>query len=241
MKLWYSKLNVLALIAGIMVSAVEAAPALSSFNFMGASVLPYTRWQAKPKGQAYFLLSREAGGRDKGTYDAFGGSRDPGENHPVETASRECAEESAFVLGSPHQLKKHIDVNSGNTHTVVAQVNKRFAVYVTKFHPRSLETLTKRFYSARSKARKWSSKEKDKLAWVRWTDLEHTVANARRDSNNRIIAPIYVAAQVVEPNGKKHKAYIPLRPVFVSSMQSFFKGTHNYTLGKSPKIRFYPY
>lgn len=240
MKLWYNKLNVLVLVASMMVSLVEAVPRLSLFNFMGASVLPYTRWNAKPKGQAYFLLAREAGGRDKGTYDAFGGGRDRGEFHPVQTASRELAEESVFLLGSQKQLQKHIDVNSGNTRTVVASVSKRFAVYVTKFHPRSLETLTKRFYSARNKARKWSSKEKDKLAWVRWSDLEKSIANAPRTNTGQLITPVRVVAHVVQPNGRKHKESIVLRPVFASSMQSFFKGTHNYIVGKNPKIRFYP-
>lgn len=72
-------------------SAMQApAPSLSLFNHTAAWVVPMTSYTKKGKQVTYLVLGREAGGKRKGTYDAFGGDRESYDgNHPVVTAARE--------------------------------------------------------------------------------------------------------------------------------------------------------
>lgn len=210
-------------------------PALSQFRFGGASVLLYTTWPTKP--EAYFLLGREAGGRDAGTYDAFGGRRDAGEGHPVVTAARELAEETIDLLGDKGRMMNAINVDGSQTSNIVANYAKNFVVYVTSFHHSSLEYLARKFYDARSGARRFKNREKDKLAWVKWSNLAQAIANAQRDQNGHLL-PVTVWAKVVQSDGSKRTEKITIRPVFVSCMQSYFNNGA-YTQGKNHKIRFY--
>jgi hypothetical protein len=217
--------------------SILAVPTLSNFNFMGASVIPYT--YRGPKNERYVLLSREAAGKHKGTYDAFGGKRDPWEKHPVVTAGRELAEESVYLLGKPNQVQHYIGTGSPHTHHIIANTQKKFVMYITHFNQNALRHLTDRFYSARHKATNWKFKEKDKLAWVKWSDLERAIATAPCDKQGRIITPIKVHAQVIDGPRNRHFEHITIRPVLVGSLRTYFQHKPNFTVGKDQRIRFY--
>lgn len=209
-------------------------PSLSSFPFNGASVLPYTIDQS---GTTQALLAREAGGGDEGTYDAFGGRKDPNETHPVETAAREYAEETIGLVGSPGAIRRHIDVAGQDTLAIIANYNKSFVIYVTYFDLGTFKYLSRNFAGARTRAT-GKYKEKDRLAWVEWNRLSDAISNAQRDSQDHLL-PVRVKANVVNKNGIGYKEkFITLRPVFVSSMQSYFRNAA-YVAGHNPKIRFY--
>jgi 8-oxo-dGTP pyrophosphatase MutT (NUDIX family) len=124
----------------------------------GASVIPVTM----RKGELYALLAREAAGGNKGTYDAFGGAKDPGETHPNTTAGRELAEEAIYLLGNENQLKDYINIDKGHTRNIIGNINKRFVVYITEFHRDKLTNLIHQFHSHRNTATSWKFKEKDK-------------------------------------------------------------------------------
>lgn len=208
---------------------------LSNFPFNGASVLVYTSWPSKP-GINYFVLTREmAPSPDAGTYDAFGGKRDQGEKHPVETASRELWEETMGLLGNKQSLLDHINVKDTNPHTrnIIANDNKKVAIYITHFDHKTVEQLTHDFYKPAK------HREKDMIAHVREDNLRNAIANAPRNAQGQLIQPIMVEAQVIYPNGSRKNEQIKLRPVLVSALQSYFKGTQNFTSGKDSRIRFY--
>lgn len=208
---------------------------LSDFKFNGASVLVYTNWPSKP-GVNYFILTREMPpSPDAGTYDAFGGRRDQNETHPVATASRELWEESMGLLGSKQNLLNHIDVKGQNPHTrnIIANDGKQVAIYITHFDHTNVENLTKNFYKPAQ------HREKDMIAHVAEDKLRSAIANAPRNAQGQLIQPIMVEAQVIYPNGTRQNEQIKLRPVFVSALQSYFKGTNNFSTGKDPRIRFY--
>lgn len=215
-----------------------ATRTLSNFPFQGASVLIFTQWPGKTTN--YFVLTREMFGPDKGTYDAFGGSRDQGETHPVATASRELWEETMGLLGNKQSLLDHMDVKGKNPHTLhlIANDNKKVAIYITHFDHKDIERLTNDFYKP-SKGR-----EKDMIAHVTEDKLRSAIANAERypkghPQQGQLKQPIEVDAQVIYPGGTRQNEKIKLRPVLVSALQSYFKGTQNFTSGKDPRIRFY--
>lgn len=217
------------LFVGLPLGAMQQTPSLSQFTFHGAGVMPYTIWPSKPNHR-YIMLSREAGGNNKGTWDAFGGARDPHEHHPVLTASREFAEETAYTIFSPQQARSYIDVNTGNTIAVVAHTQG--ALYLTYIDPVTMKTLRDNFYVNRAQATSWKFKEKDALAWVRWDRLEQAISNAPTNHN------VTVVADVIQHNGTSVRQTITLRPFFVKMLRPYFTN-QPYTLGKHPVIRFY--
>ena len=129
-------------------------------------------------------MAREAAGPHVGTYDAFGGAKDGNENHPVATAARELAEETIGLLGSPSQLRHHLDVHNHHTCSVVANYQKQFVVYFTHFNLTQIQNLVHNFYSARQAATHYKYKEKDRLAWVKWSNLKNAIAQAQRDNKD---------------------------------------------------------
>jgi hypothetical protein len=213
---------------------MDNAPALSQMPFHGAGVMVCTQWPNKP--ELYTLFTREAGGRDKGTWDIYSGKRDAQEKHPVATASREFAEESCYIFGNEQGLRQTIDVDQGNTFTVLANTRKNFVIYMTLLPHTHFANLANRFYKARNNARSHKLREKDGLPWVKWSNLQNAVVNAQRDAQGHLL-PVTVWANVLTPQGRV-AAQITLRPVLVSSLQPYFKN-FNYTPGKNPKIRFY--
>lgn len=225
----------------ISISMVPQGTQLSQFNYNGASLLPVTSWPNKPTN--YVLLSEEAHGTDKGTFDDFGGDREAGETHPLITASREAWEESVnLLLDSQKNLRDYIDLKTGNTDHIVVSIDKSLVTYVTNFNHMDMEKLTRNFYTKLAQTTDRKLKEKSRLAWVKYDDLKNIVANAKRDNQGRLITPITVNADIVNPKDPSLKAQIKsqitLRPVFVSKLQEFFKDSP-YVEGANPKIKFY--
>jgi hypothetical protein len=215
--------------------------ALSDFSFNAATVMPLF----KSNGEYFVILAREKYGRDKGTFDGFGGSKNIGERHPVLTASRECSEETINLLGTQKEIKQHIDVlknndlSTGNTLFIIANQNKKAVFYVTEFDKAKIMNFTSKFYDSLSKAKKFENKEKDKLAIIKWEKLVKTFAQASKDSNGKLTLPIKMSAEVLTKDGQKIEKEIILRPYLVSSMHRFCKGDTPDLQSKHIRIKIY--
>lgn len=210
-------------------------PSLSSFGYTGAWLLPVETYNKKD----YVILGREAGGKDKGTYDAFGGGRDPQDaNHPVSAASREGSEEmiSRLTLGiDTKSMLKYLDLPAGNTRTIIATRYKnrksRHVTYLTQFSTQQISQFLKEFHTARGKTKKYSEREKDLIAVVRLSNLKKAIASSKTNTGIKVWA-------MVHDKGKVYKKQITLRPVFVKNLRGYAED-RPYTQGKSAKIRFY--
>ena len=214
---------------------------LSGFKHGGAWVLPITTYykKADKRNIDYVVLAREAGGRDQGTYDAFGGDIEKGETHPVVTAAREFAEEAitSSTMGMNNDaVLNHIDLDAGNTEAIIAvddtKYKARNVIYVTNFHESLMTNLKKNFAYARSKATKWKYKEKDRIAMVRFSNLKNAIINSKFNTG------VSVLASVTDLQGNTQSVKITLRPVFVRIMRSYFEGKPH-TKGHNSKIQFY--
>ena len=76
--------------------------------------------------------------------------------------------------------------------------------------------------------------EKDRLAKVRWKDLEKAIVN-QEDKND----PVTVSAYVLDPEAKKfNKEIITLRPILVITLRPMFLG-NRYERGENEKVRYY--
>jgi len=73
---------------------VLATLLLSAMPVFCSGILPYI----KKRGKIYFLISQEAGGRDKYKWADFGGDSKRGES-PRQAAAREAHEESGKIFG----------------------------------------------------------------------------------------------------------------------------------------------
>lgn len=226
---------------------INPAPRLSDLRFKSASVLPYYRDRKKVKK---VILSREAYGKDKMTYDDFGGSRDRGEDHPVVTAAREFYEEANIPktvgLTLP-QTQDYIDIaKTKNTKYIIAYSNKQGTcnvTFVTSFDPYK-DALFKNFYDVRKHETRFHYKEKDRLAIVTWQNLKNAITGHNRNWFSRSFfrastQNIKVNALVQDPRTKKfHQQIITLRPFLVKKLRMFFMGD-KYQQGLNKKIRFY--
>jgi hypothetical protein len=193
-------------------ATVSAVQTLNQVKFHGAALAPYYRLKPKNKGgKAIFILSREARGANKGTYDFFGGKRDPNESHPAITAGREGAEESVYLLGRPPRVQSYIAGSS--THDVI--VSKGYVTFITKFSPAAVNRLFRNFKSALSKAKSSHLTEKDSLATIPWGVLQKAVARGQST----------VRASVLDSRGRPHLRMITLRPILGGVLGSFFRGT----------------
>ena len=218
--------------SSIIVNAV--VPSLSSVfqtTGNGAGVLAYTYWPEKKAD--FFVLSKEAHGKDKGTYDAFGGGKDPNELHPIHTASRELFEESIKLLGDIQYLKKYIDIDSSNTKNILVNKMKNSFLYITKFDFKPIEKLIKEFPIALKKATQAKFKEKEEVVLVDAKDLEKSIVAAKGSINVHVNALKY-------NNKTKHydNCSVKIRPYLARILGHYFNNEH-YVSGKNPKIRFY--
>jgi hypothetical protein len=210
----------------------QAPQTLAQVNFHGGALAPYFRLKPANKGgRAMFILSREARGPSKGLYDFFGGKRDPGEKHPVFTASREGAEESVYLLGRPATVRRYIDSTGPNTHDVV--VRNGYVAYLTKYSPAAVTRLFRNFAGARRKTNNPHLTEKDRLATITWGALATVIRNAPQP----LAGPVRVKATVLNARGRGHTETITLRPLVVGALRSFFKGT-GCRNGLNPKVHF---
>lgn len=203
---------------------------LSEYDFGSGSVLPFMR---KHKNY-FFILSREAYGKAKNTYDDFGGSRDPGENHPVITAGREFFEEAIIQASIGLSLENTynlIDIaKTQNTEYIIAF--SRNVAYLTDF-TKYTDKFFNNFYAARKTMTDFHFKEKDRLALVEWELLQRTIKNSK--SNKGVV----VEASVLDPQDQQWKTeQITLRDFFVIKLRPFFMNKP-YKQGMNKKIRFY--
>lgn len=209
---------------------------LSQFAYKAASVFPvYTHRNIK-----YGIIGREAYGRDRGTYDDFGGSRDPGESHPVITAAREWSEEGLVIETTgmdESAIRNFIDIEkSNNTECIVAYTRSekvKTVVYITDVgHYR--DKLLHNFYGARNKATKFENKEKDRIAIVNLATLKNAIINHKDNTK-----PVKVRVAVLnECTNTFDKEVVRLRPFFVSKLRFYFLDKP-YQQGMNKKIRFY--
>jgi len=225
------------LIALTIVSTITIYPLrLSQFNYNTASVLPtYMRC-----GKQYGIISREAYGKDRGTYDDFSGSRDPGEEHALVTAAREWNEEGLVTETtglSEEDIRDFIDIEkSNNTQCIIAYSRSekvKTVVYITDVN-RYKNKLLYRFYDARDKATQFHNKEKDRIAVVNLVTLKNAIVKHKDRTK-----PVKVYVSVLDPITKKfNKELVTLRPFFVSKLRFYFLDKP-YTQGMNKKIRFY--
>ena len=216
-------------------SILAAAPSLNNFCYKAAAVLPvYTQ-----NNRLYVILSREAHGRDKGTYDSFGGSRDAHEHNPTITAARECAEEaiSHKTMGlSAQALAHHIDpYRSSHTMFVFVSKQTQYALFMTRFD-RSINRFISNFYKALHTTTAFKYKEKDRIAGIPWDALAHAIYNTKGSTH------VTVNATVFDPRGARfnHQERIKLRPILVKMLRPYFENHSFETDAHKPKtIRFY--
>ncbi|HLJ30884.1 MAG TPA: NUDIX hydrolase [Candidatus Babeliales bacterium] len=218
----------------------SSAPRLSELKYTSASVLPYYFDQ---QGVKKVILADEAHGWDRTTFADFGGKRDNGETHPVQTAAHELYQEAIIptTLGwSLDQTLDFIDIaKSGNTQLITVYSRKKtcHVTYFTDFTPYR-HTLFHHFPGARRHATQSEFREKNKLAIVEWDTLKNVVSQQRSSYTPKNM-PVRISALVQNPRtGKFNTEMITLRPAMVMSLRPFFLN-RMYVQGWSKKIRFY--
>jgi hypothetical protein len=209
-------------------STVSAAvQSLSSISYSAAGVLPlFTK-----NNKLYAVLSREAYGRNKGTYDSFAGSRDAHEHNPTVTAARECAEEmiSHRTMNlSVKQMQQYIDPRKKHTTMVLAYPSFKYVLFITHFDAH-INAFLRNFYPVLRKTRQFKYREKDRIAIVAWDDLQHTILHNKNQ----------VCAEVLDPyTNKATSCMITVRPIVLRCLRPFFRN-NRYQSGQYKKIRFY--
>ena len=228
---------------------------LAEYDHKSASVLPtFTRRNIK-----WAILSREAYGRTKKyQYDSFSGGRDKGETHPVQTAAHEFLQEAILdlVLGwNLEDTENFIDPEKEyNWMTLAYSKNKnpnnpksrdvRNVLYIVNFNKYKTQFFNKfydaraqelqRYEAARTPSRYRTTTEKDRLAKVRWKDLEDAILNQKNKND-----PVTVSAYVLDPETNYFdKEIITLRPILVMTLRPFFN-CQPYEEGENEKIRHY--
>ncbi len=211
---------------------------LSSFPFNASSVLPYYIIA----GNRLVMLGRESHGQDAGTWDAFGGKKDPGEKHPESTAAREFAEETKGLIMDTKKARQFLKTTQAIT--IVASSRKNAVIYIAPLDSKEARYFEKHFYT--HKTTKREQLEKDAIATVKWDTLASVIAHAPRNSVGSLKLPITIQAFVIKKNGDVLQETILLRPYFVSAMQPYFKdvidGTKTYNIKQEPqdpRARFY--
>src|SRR5690606_7214510 len=115
-------------------------------------------------------------------------------------SSREAWEESAnLFMTSEKEIRDYIDVKNKNTKNIVVSIDKQMVTYITEFNHNELENITKRFYFVLPQINDRKLKEKDRLSWVNYEDLKNVIKNASQYNFGRLILPIQMAANVVDP------------------------------------------
>jgi 8-oxo-dGTP pyrophosphatase MutT (NUDIX family) len=217
----------------LFVCTTTTAPTLEYFHYRAAGVLPvYTH-----NGKKWAVLAREAWGKPGtiGTYDSFAGSRKKDEHDPAVTAARECAEEliTHLTMGKDSvEMRKYIDSINDNTERVIASKDKEYVLYVVRFD-QHIDSIKKTFYSALKKPLPMDYKEKDKLAFVSWSQL--------RDASKHNSQTVQALVQEYNPTTKEFELVeqcIKLRPILLGMLKLYFNET-TYTVGADSKVHFY--
>lgn len=207
------------------------APRLKDSNFKGAGVLPMYDFH----GETYVILARERGGYDKGTWDSFSGSRDPGEQHPSKSAARECEEESKGLLSN------YLDLDSKRTKIISKRRpkdNTSFVIYITPLSNKfSFKAFASKFHAKKTYGK---YDEKDALAIVKLSYFQKAIATARKDNKTHRFDNIALFAKVYDKDKDIVKDHIiTLRPSLVWCLQDYYKGTKKGIQGKDKRALFY--
>lgn len=205
--------------------------ALDSTQFHGAHVLPVVTIQPintleinVGQPEKFYVLGREAVGKDANIWSALGGSKDPGEN-ALTAAARECYEESAKLLfdgsTSPQDREKHLNVTTGNTTHVVKHTHRGHTnvVYITQFPQSTVENYCKQFHTVRSRETEFHFKEMSAVALVKCNDFTQAVSGSADFHNTLVRAYVFD-----DRTGNGKPRTIPIRPFLVPTLQSFCRG-----------------
>lgn len=224
-------------------AAPKVAKSLAETRFTGGFVIP-TFWQKNNgKMKKFVLLGKEAGGRDKGTYCAGGGSRDHGEK-PWDTSAREFREEM-LCQWSQKRMVDHIDPKNGNTECVAVcshfNSKKNTVVgYITQFDLDTINDIKQNFHQRRNKVSVWNwcYREMHTLATIAWDDLVQAILSTTETKS------VQVRAMVIDyKTNKESQEMITLRPIQVIMLRGYLKdqknNTKSYEPGLEPKVRFY--
>jgi hypothetical protein len=224
---------------------ITASIRLSSLNYKSASVLPYYHHNNKK----WIILSREAFGADKGTYDDFGGAKDPGEKRPVATAAREFNEEGILSKIINITVPQTIDLLRKNSSYIISYSNQRGTcnvTYITNFNNYK-DQFFNNFYTARSNAHGRKYKEKDKIAVVTWNNLKYAIIKHAKQADSFMgrwfghfsSQNVTVSALELDPTSLQFKpTTITLRPFLVKKLKLFFLNKP-YAKEMNKKIRHY--
>lgn len=204
---------------------------ISKIVYSGASVMPITFF--KNKREMYVLLGRENGGPDKGTWDIWGGKKDPQDKDRASfTAGREFAEETLETAFNVKDAQKYISINAGNTKAIVAHRGRRFVIYITQFSKADALKIQNNIYRNPRRL----PVEKDRIGWIKYNDLMSVIAQAKRDRRGLLIRPIKARINVVMPNGTQVSQVVDLRPCMVSMLQPFAQRKKPDIRSNKPKV-----
>lgn len=221
---------------GLLVSiTIVGASSLTTFRYKGAGVLPLYAYN----NELQVVLAREAHGRDKGTYDSFGGSRDSHEHNPIITGGREFAEEaiSQKTIGlSAFAVAQYIDpYKNKNTSFVAVSKRTEYVLFFTRFD-QYMNRFINTFYTTLRSTKHFKHQEKDRIARVPWNALSNAI---RGNKNNSTVT---VSATIIDPRGQRfnHQEQIRLRPILVKMLRPYFENHHSEGDARNPKtIRYY--
>jgi hypothetical protein len=205
---------------------------LSDFDFNSASVLIYH----KEGNTGYYTLTSEAAGRDKGTFDDFGGKRDKGENHPIVTAAREFHEEA--IIGDTLNLnlksmRRYLNKNAKHILAYTTKKGSGQVTYVITWSESTYNQWCNSFYQARKNAIDSHNREKNIIADIEENDLKDAICNQNGTNN------ITVPALVKDPaTGERINQMIILRPFYVMKTRGFMCD-EPYVRGVNKKVKFY--
>ncbi len=217
-------------------NAIEAKQ-LNMIMFSGASVLPLF----KKHSEIYVVLGREAYGKDRGKWDAWGGSRNKGEWDPAMTASREFYEEAIVektLKWGRSMTFDWVSIDYAPTQNVLAKKiskEKYYVMFLTMFSEADIRKLRHRFFKARKEAKAYRYREKNSLAIVRLDDLLSVIYHSK--SNHDLKAPAF-KVQVSNGHISSHHSHISLRPILVKVLRPYVE-KHKYTEGNDPRVRYY--
>jgi len=215
---------------GFIEGVVPNGTPLDSIAYSGASVLPIV------ESEGVVLLGREAGGKHRGLWDSWGGSRDENEFDCKITAAREFFEEA--ILGKTlgwdlSSTEQFIDPANQETTLVIAkelQTDLFVCLFHTTFTTEQKNQLIDHFAYARQSSTSWKYLEKDGIALVNWDDLAMAVLSSSRGDL------VNVKAHVTYPSNQE--TIITLRPYLVSMLRPYIED-HAYHWGHNPKVRYY--
>lgn len=131
-------------------------------DHQGAGVLPY----CIHKKEVFFLISKEAYGPEQGTWCDFGGARDLGET-ALQTAVRECWEESRGILGDQNTIQKKILKQE----VFMGEYYPMFLMKVNRLEDIDIKGFKHRVF------KQFSHMEKNEIAWVKASHVFEAIHN----------------------------------------------------------------